>query len=213
MMWTVLPEWLGETVFILGCGPSLVQVRTEPLLQAGRVIAINDAYTRCPGADILYFCDKKWWLQHERMVAERFYGRRIVTMLNEYPGIHTLRCTGEVGLETDPGGVRHGSNSGYQCINLAYHLGAARIVLMGYDMRVVNGKLHHTLRTDLQTEEGFQRTLQHKMLPKFQTLAAPLQEAGVTVLNATPNSALRVWPLVPLEAILRGASLEAMAGA
>jgi len=206
MMWTVPPEWLGETVFILGCGPSLSQVPIHAIFRAGaRVIAINDAYLRAPWADILYFCDNKWWKQNAADVEARFSGRRIVTMVREYPRVHTLRCSGEVGLEQDPGAIRHGSNSGYQCINLAYHLGAKRIVLLGYDMRVVDGRLHHRPRTDPQGANDFQRTLQNVMLPKFRTLERPLREAGVEVLNATPDSALKVWPLVPLDAVLLGA--------
>jgi hypothetical protein len=34
------------------------------------------------------------------------------------------------------------------------------------------------------------------MLPKFKTLADPLAAAGVHVINASPGSALKIWPIV-----------------
>lgn len=192
--WTATPEWYGETAYILGCGPSL-NIDDVSLLQGRRVIAINDAYRLAPWAEVLYFCDQKWWDEHKMDVLDRFVGRMIVTMSNLIHGVKTLRCTGDTGLETDPGAVRHGSNSGFQCINLAYHLGATRIVLLGYDMRVNGHKLHWCHRRDMQTADGFQRTLSNVMLPKFQSIVQPLAEAGVEVINCTPRSALTLWPI------------------
>lgn len=204
--WVVPPEWTGETAFLLGCGPSLARTPLQELPRHGRVIAINDAFLRLPSADVLYFCDRAWWKRHSHLVHERFTGRWIVTLRDEYPGVKTLRCTGELGLEEDPGALRHGSNSGYQAINLAFHFGATRIVLLGYDMQVVDGwRMHHAPRSwDRTTPEAFQRVLLQKMLPKFQSLVAPLREAGVEVLNATPGSRLTLWPRVALEEVLSG---------
>jgi hypothetical protein len=201
--WMVPPEWAGETAFLIGCGPSLKGMDLAPLADHGRVIAINDSFLLAPQADVLYFCDLKWWKGRKEQVAERFKGRYIVTLGNMVPGVCSLRCTGPSGLETDPGGLRHGSNSGYQAINLAYHFGASRIVLLGYDMRVSNGDLHWNPRPERQDADSFQRTLQNVMLPRFQTLVAPLRDAGVEVLNCTPGSALECWPKMDLWEMLR----------
>jgi len=201
MTWVVPPEWLGETVFVLGCGPSLASTPVGRLSAHGRVIAINDAYRRLPTADVLYFCDRKWWLRNQSYVRRDFQGRYIVTIADRVDGVKTLRCTGAIGLESDPGALRHGSNSGYQAINLAYHFGARRIVLLGYDMRLVEGKVHWKARSKEQPDAQ-RRTMENVMLPKFDTLKGPLEKAGVEVLNATPRSRLRVWPLVDIDEIL-----------
>lgn len=192
-------SWRGETAFLLGCGPSVRRADVERL-HGRRVIAINDSVFLAPWADVLYACDARWWQTR----APRLNGYRgLRVTLSDVPGTLRLRNTGETGMETEPDGLRTGKNSGYQAINLAYHLGATRIVLLGYDMRIGRaGELHWNARPELQTASGFSRTLA-AMLPMFDTLVEPLRAAGVEVLNATPGSALRCWPCVTLESCCR----------
>lgn len=194
---TVYPAWRGETVYLIGCGPS-VRPADVDRLRGRRVIAINDSVFLAPWADVCYACDARWW-QTRAPKLTGYRGFRVT--LADVPETLRLRNTGETGLETEPNGLRTGKNSGYQAINLAYHLGASRIVLLGYDMRVVGGALHWSARPELQTAAGFSRTLA-AMLPMFDTLVEPLRAAGVEVLNATPGSALRCWPMVWLEDVM-----------
>lgn len=198
--WSVPRDWEGETVAIIGCGPSLQHVDPGKLLAFRRAIAINDALLRAPWADLHYFCDQQWW--ESNLYTMHGFPVLRVTMENDIPGVLRLRNTGPTGLETDPTGLRHGSNSGYQAINLAYHFGAKRIVLFGFDMRVVHDRTHWRERNGEMATARFQRTLTNTMLPKFQTLVEPLREAGVEVLNATPGSALTCWPSVSIDDIL-----------
>ena len=173
------------------------------------MIAVNDSYLRFPTADILYFCDgQKWWDQNREEVQEHFLGHHIVTAYREGPipkisGVHVLRLTDRTGLETDPGVLRHGANSGYQAINLAYHLGARRIVLLGMDMHATNGFSHWRRRKQEPSPHSFHQTLQRHMLPNFQSLVVPLQDAGVEVTNCTPGSAIQCWPLRDLREVLQ----------
>src|SRR5690606_31804259 len=39
--------------------------------------------------------------------------------------------------------IRQGRSSGHTAIGLAIAMGAARVVLLGYDMRLVDGREHH----------------------------------------------------------------------
>lgn len=200
--WNVLPEWVGEVAYLLGCGPSLNRADVNRL-QGHRVIAINDTYQMAPWSEILYWCDEKWWLQHKEHIASTFRGRVIATLENQIDGVRALRNAGPLGLSEDPGAICNGSNSGYQAINLAVHLGAKRIVLLGYDMQVNGDRLHWQPRTDMQNVQSFQRTLQNVMLPKFESLREPLRRAGVEVVNCTVNSAMKIWPYRPLEQVLQ----------
>ena len=200
--WTVTPEWFGDTAFILGCGPSLGEVPVHQLHRVGRVIAVNDSYLRAPWADILYFCDDKWWNANRETVGATFVGRWIVTLDNEYHGVKTLRNTGVEGLEIDPGGLRNGSNSGYQAIGLAYHLGVSRIVLLGFDMQCRGDHVHWRAREN-DNVASQQRVMQKVMLPKFNSLVGPLRDAGVQVWNCTPDSALKCWVYRPLGDVVR----------
>jgi len=191
--WTVTPEWYQGTAFILGCGPSLRNADVSSLRSVGYVIAVNDSYLLAPWADVLYFCDKKWWTANQDTVMSTFTGRWIVTLDECYHGVKTLRNMGVEGLETDPGGLRHGSNSGYQAIGLAYHLGVSQIVLLGFDMRCDGDRVHWRDRAK-DNADAQARVMSTVMLPKFNSLVAPLRDAGVQVWNCTPDSALRCWP-------------------
>ena len=121
---------------------------------------------------------------------------------DEHPQVRVLKFTGQRGLELDPSGLRHGSNSGYQAINLAVNLGAKRIVLLGYDMKV-NGHRTHWHNEQRQDASVFAGTIRDTMLPHFHTLIDPLKVLGVEVINATPDSALTCFPMMMLEEALR----------
>jgi hypothetical protein len=204
--WRVEPEWCGESVAILGCGPSRAAVDVALLREhCDHVIAINDSFRVAPWADILYFCDLKWWTTRGSDVQRVFRGR-IVTLENEIPGVLRLHNSGATGLDPDPTCLRHGSNSGYQTIHLAYHLGAMLITLVGYDMRIVDGRMHAEHRPERQSTREFAALLHHAMLPKFDTIAQPLADAGVQVINATPGSALTIWPIVDTAGIVNALS-------
>jgi hypothetical protein len=197
--WSVPPEWTGETCCILGGGPSLASVDFRALNRTGcRVIAINDAFRFAPWADCLYFCDQRWWDKRSLDVRASFTGKYLVTLENRIYGVKRIRNTGELGMETDPAGLRHGHNSGYQCINLAVHFGVSRIVLYGYDMRVHGNQTHAIEGVRQQNATDFDRLLRDKMLPAFDSLVQPLANANAQVLNATPGSRLRCWPIVDL---------------
>lgn len=203
MFWLFPRLWPGETVVCLGGGPSLTREQVEYCRERARVIAINDAYLLAPWADLLYFCDRRWFEWHaDRPELKAFKGIKVTLdehVLKNHPEIRGVKNTGRHGLETECPGVRTGRNSGYQVINLAVHLGVKRIVLLGYDMRVVEGRTHwHAGHPVPQRENIYEAS----MLPCFETLVAPLRAAGVAVLNATPESALTVFPMLPLEEAL-----------
>ena len=145
--WRVPPLWRGETVFCVASGPSSGRLDLSRL-EGRRVIAINDNYLRCPFAGLLYFCDWKWWRwHHDRPAFQAFAG--IKASLDERvtqadPAIRWLRngdsgesgSAGRAGLCNEPDRLKTGRNSGYQALNLAVHLGAKTVVLIGYDMKV-----------------------------------------------------------------------------
>lgn len=223
MIWKVPREWEGGTCVILAGGPSLKGVNPAFLRYAEpkvRVIAINDSWRIAPWADVLYFCDHQWWQRQRAMNRRTEYGSTysfhdmiykgfwvtVAPSFADHPQVRTLTLTGQLGLETDPRYLKHGSNSGYQAIGLAYHYGAKKIILMGYDMRCDGGKTHwhndHAAPSDV-----FAHDLEKSMLPCFRYIAAPLKESGIEVVNATPGSALTVWPYQPIEEAL-GLTIE-----
>ena len=221
--WSVPPIWAGETVFCIASGPSLTHVDLSCLDdpdRPGRVIVVNDNYLRCPSADILYFCDHKWWRWHTSRPELR----------NAFAGFRGLKVTldkrvaeqdrkikwlqdggwnpgqGVVGLDARPTHLRNGRNSGFQALHLAVHLGARRIVLLGYDMKVGLGGEEHWFGSH-RDETGRARKTAPGAIASwarhFESLVEPLKARGVEVLNAAPGSAIGCFPRVELAAVLR----------
>lgn len=213
--WRAPREWEGETVFILGGGPSLRGFSADAL-SGRRTIAVNNAWELKSDADVMYFCDSSFWLRKKPKaealagyatngdaVKAHFRGRYIVSISDiRDPAVKHLRNAGKSGLSLLPDRLFHLTNSGAQAMNLAVLFGASRIVLLGFDMRTDGDRTHW--------HEGHGRPaaeVNHHcakvFLPHFLKLVEPLAAAGVEVLNATPGSALTCWPHVPLAEILK----------
>jgi hypothetical protein len=115
-----------------------------------------------------------------------------------------LKNGGMMGLSTDPTALRTGRNSGYQAVNLAVLLGAARIILLGYDMGIgADGRKHwhpdHPNDTD-RAEIVASRYASFRRM--FDTIADPLAALGVEVLNCSRHTALTCFQRRGLEAVL-----------
>ena len=111
----------------------------------------------------------------------------------------TIENAGRTGLELAPTGVRHGTNSGFQSINLAYHFGVRRIVLLGFDQKVGAGDVTHHHGGYGAPPDIVRHVLQATMLPHFQSLVDPLAELGVEVINACADSAIPHWPRMSID--------------
>jgi hypothetical protein len=202
---TVPEDWLGATVVLIGGGPSLTPAQVEACRNRTdengcrvRVVAINNAYALAPFADVLYFCDDKWWQWHHKKLGEwRGEIWRLQGGLHDFGDarIKVLRNLDQHGgLSARRDGLHTGQNSGYQAIGYAVHRGAKRILLLGYDMKsdLVGGrpKTHWFGDHPGGTSPDIYRTF----LPHFDTLVKPLAALGVEVLNCTPGSALKTFP-------------------
>ena len=203
--WEIPELWRGRTVALLGGGPSLTQAQVDLLRGRCGVIAINNAYELAPWADLLYFCDEKWWRWHHEKPGYKAFAGIKVTLENPKviaaePAVKSVQNLGRNGLCEFRHGLHTGKNGGYQAIDLAVHLGAKRILLLGYDMRPAeDGRLQWHKGHPIK---GNPRQYEEHMLPMFPSLVQPLAKRGVEVLNCTPKSALKVFPMVALEVAL-----------
>jgi hypothetical protein len=196
--------WPGATVVCLGGGPSLTKQQVDLAAGRARALAINDAWRLAPWADVLYACDWRWWQTYDGVPG--FAGLKVTLSnsrghLDAWPDIRMVENTGTEGLEDAPTGLRTGRNGGYQAINLAVHLGARRVVLLGYDMKAApDGRTHwFGDHADWPTRTTIYETV---MRPHFAGLVAPLARRAVEVVNATPESALDAFPKMRLEEVL-----------
>jgi hypothetical protein len=201
-MVTVPKLFPGETIACLGCGPSLTQDDVNAVRGRARVIAINDAFILAPWADVLYACDQHFWKIHNGV--PEFQGLRysLTAKPGKWPGVQNLKYTMGDGLDLDPSSVKtgrgSGSNSGYQAINVAVHLGAKRILLLGYDMQLgTKGEKNWHKPHDVRPASPYA-----EFRKSFQSLVQPLKNAGIEVVNCSRRTALTAFPCVPLERAL-----------
>lgn len=210
--WHIEPEWKGETCAILGGGPSLNAGDINSLHGRARVIAVNNAYQLAPWADILYFCDEKWWCWHHGGTDADGVRHKADPRYHDFKGLKVALCNANTlhrepavrviqnydanpGLCEIPDGVYTGRSSGYQAINLAAHLGAARVLLLGFDMRAHGERTHWHMEHKRKTaRDDFER----EMLPWFKTLVEPCRRRGLELINCTPGSAITCFPCMTL---------------
>jgi hypothetical protein len=84
--------------------------------------------------------------------------------------------------------VRQGENSGFQAVGLAIAFGAARVVLLGYDMKPGKGRMHW--HADHPRVNPHRRKF-GAWCAHFARLA---EESPVPIVNATRDSALTCFP-------------------
>ena len=193
-----------DRVVCIATGPSLTREQCDLIGEARRshgwrVIAVNDAWRLAPFADVLYGCDRKWWIFHgEAVVASGFPGECwSQTSGNEARNgqalptwVHVIRGEHGAGLHKAPDAINLAGNSGYQAIGLATRLGAGRILLVGYDCQAPGGKRHFFGSHPRELGEAHSYTNWQK---DFGVLAVDLGRAGVDVVNCTAATALRCF--------------------
>ena len=84
------------------------------------------------------------------------------------------------------------SSSGGSAVNVAYLLGAKRIILLGFDMRFVDGKSNWWQYDQFpKTDKGYANFIR-----PFYKIKEDAYKLGVEILNATPSSALDMFRFV-----------------
>ena len=186
--------------FLIASGPSLTQSDVDAIRGKGTVIAINDNYLLAPWADYLYFCDPKWFQWHKDKPEFIHFKGQIYTQdkkTAEDNGYTYIESVSAQGLSESPERIHQGSNSGYQAINLAYHLGAEKVILLGYDMQTTDGKAHwfgHHPDKVVSNHKSFAR--------HFDSLADHAKRLNLEIVNCSRQTALTCFERKPLETVL-----------
>ena len=178
-------------VVCVGGGPSLLAADVAACRGKAFVLAINNAVHLAPWAEAVLGGDLKWWKWNRGL--PRFTGRRFTchgTAQKAFPDLERFRISALTGLDLTPGWVCSGGNSGYAAINIAVHLGARQILLLGYDMQPSDtGADHwHAPHPD-GTHPGY-----GLCLPRFTSLVDPLAALGIDVVNCSRVSAMTIFP-------------------
>jgi hypothetical protein len=243
MKWTVPPIWEGDDVWILGGGPSVTKqfgipddivnkVRTgesppsvyspymKPIHDC-HVIGINVSYLIGDWIDMMFFGDAKFYLRYKQSLA-KWPGLKVSCSpsTENVPWIKYLMRdpSRPQGISQRKNCVSWNQNSGASAISLAAHLGAKRIILLGFDMNVdPTGKKHwHNLyksatpppaRGNIPPKRHKGRVIAKippfsKHLRGFPEIARNAKAMGIEILNASPDSAITVFPKFSLKELL-----------
>jgi hypothetical protein len=170
---------MSTTYVCIASGPSLTAADCELVRQSGLpTIAVNNSWQLAPWCDHLYAGDLAWWDANAADVP---------------PGPKRWSCTRQAV-------AKHGLNyhesygpynSGLRAIELAFKLGAERVLLLGYDCTVAAGTHWHGshLKTKNPDEALCRKwQAQHGRLPQ-----------RAQVVNCSRETALTVYRLGMLE--------------
>lgn len=179
------------------------------------VIGVNDAFRVGDWVDICFFGDVKWYwwnkedlkafkglkvtCDRQRNPAKIKAGERYGSVKGE-PDIRIVRHSNSHGIGTEKFKVRFNSSSGAAAINLAWYLGVKRVVLVGFDMRVVDNMRNWRPHPDYKpgTQKGYKN-----FLKPFDQIERDAHKLGFEILNATPGSGLKKFPFIDLESLCK----------
>lgn len=179
---------MTQTFICVASGPSLTADDCALVSGSGYpVIAVNSSWRAVPDCQHIFAADFAWWdHNHESLVT-----------------------AAELWTQSKRANIRYGVklfspaeggpfNSGQRAIQLAAHLDAERVILLGYDCTLANGAHWHgrhpaTMHNPVPREVGRWQT-------DFSTLAGLLP--GVEIINASRETALTCFTRLSLEAAL-----------
>lgn len=167
------------TIAILATGPSMSQAVADGLAGMPRIV-VNDAFRLAPDACALVANDATWWTVNPD--ALKFAGRRF--------SCNSVRWVEQVRPRPF---IERSTNSGLLALHVAIHyFKAKRVELHGFDMSSANGQHyfgpHTKSRLSNTTPDRFVT-----FCKQFANYATTIPKDAVIV-NATPGSALRVFP-------------------
>jgi hypothetical protein len=150
-----------------------------------------------PAAQFLIFSDMRWWCHHLKVRALiDFKGTIIATSPAASGRLVTMKRTSAPGLASERDTVMVRNTTLTAAINLAVHLGVAKIVLLGIDQKPdANGRVHHHAPHPWKPSSDCWKR-QQLDLP---AIAKDLAARNIECVNASPGSALSLWPIVRLE--------------
>jgi hypothetical protein len=140
--------------------------------------------------------DRAWWNEYGaglKAEAELWTTNREASRIYK---INHIEYEVGAGVAKGPNRITLGGNSGYQAVALAVHFGAARIVLLGYDMQLGPEKRKHW--------HGDHKRLGNPTSRKFPEWVEAFGKLGrdaaptCTIVNASRQTALQCFERIDL---------------
>jgi len=190
------PDWRDECVAIVASGESTKRTNVSLTRDRMHVLAVKANIDVVPWAEVVYGCDEMWW--NMRKGLPKYDGIKIAhapTVVSRYPEVKKVEVdTRDLILVDKPLTIGNGGNSGFQAINLAVQFGAKDIILVGFDVKGQHWYGRNQAPMNNPDTLNFQRWLKG-----FDNVAPSLRMMGVTVVNTSPDSAIKCFVKAGLE--------------
>lgn len=217
----ILPTgtWKGKTCYLIGGGPSL-KTFDFSCIKNELTIGVNKSFIKFP-TTINYAMDKRlydmvtfaqqpeWKILHEQWINYKgiklFIKQGVKHKYDE--SIHVVNWVQQKILSFDLAkGIYGGNNSGYGALALAIALGAKKIGLLGYDLKIKKKKkgtgkpgqenidTHWHNGYEFQSKRAYQSKLD-KFKMCFEEFAPVIAEQDIEVINLNKDSALKCFPM------------------
>lgn len=200
----------------MGTGPSLTPEIIAAAIQARkenkiRLFGCNAAIFAAP-LDVHLACNIGWWVHYAQQVKDLpcsfWTPRREIADLHSW--VNFIEERWESGISIDPSWICAHHGSGPQIVNLAYHFGCRRMLLVGWDMRFA-AKVSNT---EYQAPRHFfaggeyPAEIQHwprtgpngeltGLIKEMETIRP--EDYGLEIINCSPGSAMTCFPMGKLE--------------
>lgn len=193
-------------VAIVAGGKSLAGFDIGRLQGLARIIAVKGSMFDAPFADCGIGIDwprfQEWMPRIGSLPFPVYWTvsqRRLERQPTDLPAnVTLLDSVASYEVSTDPAFLHTGGTSGFAALNLAVLHGAKDIVLFGYDYTPDNDVMRHNDRH--YGEHRRQRLdLWANWSRSYGIVAEPLRRLGISVLNASPKSAITAFPRCSLE--------------
>jgi hypothetical protein len=201
--WEPDQSFAGLTVTVVGGGPSHTDFHPK-LLRDHRLIAVNSSCRHVrPVAtehDFLFFLDHSWAQTRADLIAD-WPGPAVTTsrltkiqLGNDVRRIDANDLSRRLNIKPDA----FAASSGHAAACLAAIMGAARILLIGFECWAPKGRSHGHGDYKHRNTEIYAR----RFLPAWTAVASALNRFGVEIVNTTPGSAIPDFPRADLREVL-----------
>lgn len=207
-----------KTVFITSGGPTFPWRQFKDGLLDGQVVlGVNRIIALCSNFDAYFLGDSRGYWEHGHKKEIDGFGKPAFCANQKWPmdrsvigvpAFQLVRVGLSEGLDPRPDRIAWNKSSGGAAIDVAVHMGARKIVLLGYDMRAVNGQMNwygeafkDRDNAGLTFMKAKKEMLASFLLP-YPKIARDAQSRGIEIINATKDSAITSFPYVPLEKLI-----------
>lgn len=188
---------------IIGTGPSLTDEVVLKCKNSGlKLFGVNNVW-KVLDVDVFHACNPEYYQAYweeglKYITADKWTWDKLTA--DRY-GINYVEGVWADGLSTTPGKIHYHHGSGPQLINIALHYGVDEMILVGWDMRYPIGGKRHFFGEYPENLQHWPKTGPNGemtgLIKEMETIKP--EDYGIKIVNCTPDSAMRCFPMADLD--------------